>query len=33
MYFNGIAMKNKEIVEIVSRIPETLKKLNIKPPP
>tara|TARA_B000000475_G_scaffold201902_1_gene164294 strand:- start:530 stop:670 length:141 start_codon:yes stop_codon:yes gene_type:complete len=33
MYFNGIAMKNKEMVEMVSRIPDTLKKLKIMPPP
>lgn len=33
IYFNGIAMKNNEIVEMVSRIPLNWKKFNFTPPP
>jgi len=33
IYFNGIAMKNNEIVEIVSRIPLNWKKFKLIPPP
>jgi len=33
MYFIGIAIKKREIVDIVSRIPEIWKNLKLRPPP